>query len=51
MIALSIMVNSIAYSGVVQLFSKLTCSIFCLKLIVSNQSSPYKLQYLFHSIR
>ena len=29
MITLSIMVNSIAYSGVVQYVSKLTCTIFC----------------------
>ena len=30
MIALSIMVNGIAYSGVVQNVSKLACTIFCL---------------------
>ena len=29
MITLSIMVNGIAYSGVVQHVSKLTCTIFC----------------------
>ena len=29
MITLSIMVNGIAYSGVVQNVSKLTCTIFC----------------------
>ena len=29
MIALSIMINGIAYSGVVQNVSNLTCTIFC----------------------
>ena len=29
MITLSIMINGIAYSGVVQNVSKLTCTIFC----------------------
>ena len=50
MIALSIMINGIAYSGVVQNVSKLTCTIFCNKMIASNQTSPYKFQYLFQSI-
>ena len=51
MIALNIMINGIAYSGVVQNVSKLICTIFCLKLTASNQGSPYKFQYLFQSIR
>ena len=42
MIAICIMVNGIAHSGVVQNVSKLTCTIFYLKLIASNQGSPFK---------
>ena len=50
MIALSIMINGIAYSSGVQNISKFNLHQFLLKLIALNQSSPYKSQYLFQNI-